>query len=40
MAGSRDQYGFATKFVPPMIANGRVFQATPTGVAFCGLQKQ
>ena len=43
MSGSRDQYGFATKFVPPMIANGRVFQATPTGVAVYGLlgsQKQ
>jgi outer membrane protein assembly factor BamB len=37
MAGSRDQYGLATKFITPMIANGKVYVATPTGVAVFGL---
>jgi hypothetical protein len=36
-AGSRDQYGLATKFVPPMIVNGKVYMATKSGVAVFGL---
>jgi hypothetical protein len=36
-AGSRDQYGLATKFITPMIANGKVYLSTPTGVAVFGL---
>jgi len=37
LAGSRDQYGIATKFTTPMVANGRVYLSTPTGVAVFGL---
>lgn len=37
MAGSRDQYGLATKFITPMVANGKVYIATPGGVAVYGL---
>ena len=36
-AGSRDQFGLATKFVTPMIVNGKVYVGTPTGVAVFGL---
>ena len=35
--GFRDQFGPSTKFNTPMIADGRVFVATPTGVAVFGL---
>jgi hypothetical protein len=34
--GSRDQFAWGSKFVPPMIANGKVFVATFTGVAVFG----
>ena len=37
LAGSRDQYGLATKFITPMIANGRVYVSAQTGVAVFGL---
>lgn len=37
MAGSRDQYGLATKFITPMVANGKVYLSTPSGVAVFGL---
>ena len=36
-AGSRDQFGSGNKFITPMIANGRVFVGTQTGVAVFGL---
>src|SRR5262249_5221038 len=36
-AAGRDQFGVASKFVPPTVANGRVYIATPTGVAAFGL---
>ena len=36
-AGSRDQFGPATRFVTPVIVDGKVFVATPTGVATFGL---
>jgi hypothetical protein len=35
--GSRDQFGGGNKFITPMIANGRVYVATPSGVAVFGL---
>ncbi len=35
--GSRDQFGAGNKFITPMIANGRVYVGTPTGVAVFGL---
>jgi hypothetical protein len=35
--GSRDQFGYGNKFITPMIANGRVYVGTPTGVAVFGL---
>jgi hypothetical protein len=35
-AGSRDQFN-SNKFITPMIANGKVFVGTPTGVAVFGL---
>ena len=35
--GSRDQFGNGNKFITPMIANGRVYVGTPTGVAVFGL---
>ena len=36
-AGGRDQFGAGNKFITPMIANGKVFVGTPTGVAVFGL---
>jgi hypothetical protein len=35
--GSRDHFGRSAKFVTPMIANGRVYVGTQTGVAVFGL---
>jgi hypothetical protein len=35
--GSRDQFGPGNKFITPMIANGKVFVGTQTGVAIFGL---
>ena len=34
---SQDQFGIATKFIPPTVADGRVYVATTTGVAVFGL---
>ncbi len=34
--GSRDQFGPGNKFITPMIANGRVYVGTQTGVAVFG----
>jgi hypothetical protein len=34
--GSRDQFAWGSKFVPPTIANGKVFVATATGVVVFG----
>jgi hypothetical protein len=36
-AGSRDQFGPGNKFITPMIANGKVYVGTSTGVAVFGL---
>lgn len=36
-AGSRDQFGAGNKFMTPMIANGKVYVGTQTGVAVFGL---
>jgi outer membrane protein assembly factor BamB len=36
-ANSRDRFGDGNKFITPMIANGKVFVGTPTGVAVFGL---
>jgi hypothetical protein len=36
-AGARDQFGPGNKFITPMIANGRVFVGTQSGVAVFGL---
>ncbi len=36
-AGNRDQFGNGNKFITPMIANGKVFVGTPSGVAVFGL---
>lgn len=35
--GSRDQFGPGNKFITPLIANGRVYVGTRTGVAVFGL---
>ncbi|MGH9759330.1 MAG: pyrrolo-quinoline quinone, partial [Blastocatellia bacterium] len=35
-AGSRDQFG-GNKFITPMIARGKVYVGTPTGVIVFGL---
>jgi hypothetical protein len=35
--GTRDQFGPGNKFITPIIANGRVFVGTQTGVAVFGL---
>jgi hypothetical protein len=34
--GTRDQFAWGSKFVPPTIANGKVFVATATGVVVFG----
>lgn len=36
-AGSRDAFGNGNKFITPVIANGKVFVGTPSGVAVFGL---
>jgi len=36
-SGGRDQFGAGNKFMTPMIANGKVYVGTPTGVAVFGL---
>ncbi len=36
-AGGRDSFGNGNKFITPVIANGEVFVATPSGVAEFGL---
>ncbi len=36
-AGTRDQFGDGNKFITPVIANGKVFVGTQTGVAVFGL---
>lgn len=36
-AGGRDQFGNGNKFITPIVANGRVFVGTQTGVAVFGL---
>ncbi len=36
-AGSRDQFGAGNKFITAIVANGRVFVGTQTGVAVFGL---
>jgi hypothetical protein len=36
-AGSRDQFGPGNKFITPMIANGKVYVGTSSGVAVFGL---
>lgn len=38
-ANSRDQFGPGNKFITPMIANGKVYVGTQTGVAVFGLLK-
>ena len=35
--GSRDHFGAGNKFITPLIANGKVFVGTQTGVAIFGL---
>jgi len=39
-AGSRDQFGPGNKFITPVVANGKVFVGTPTGIAEFGLLPQ
>jgi hypothetical protein len=36
-ANGRDQFGNGNKFITPMVANGKVFVGTPSGVAEFGL---
>ena len=36
-ASGRDHFGNGNKFITPMIANGKVFVGTPSGVAVFGL---
>jgi hypothetical protein len=36
-AGGRDQFGAGNKYITPMIANGKVYVGTQTGVAVFGL---
>jgi hypothetical protein len=36
-ANGRDNFGNGNKFITPMVANGRVYVGTPTGVAVFGL---
>jgi hypothetical protein len=35
--GGRDSFGNGNKFITPVIANGKVFVGTPSGVAVFGL---
>jgi hypothetical protein len=37
MAGTRDQFGNANKYMTPTIAKGHVYVGTPTGIAIFGL---
>ncbi|SAK99361.1 PQQ enzyme repeat protein [Caballeronia fortuita] len=39
-AGARDQFGPGNKFITPMIANGKVYVGTTSGVAVFGLFSQ
>jgi hypothetical protein len=39
-ANGRDNFGDGNKFITPMVANGRVYVGTPTGVAVFGLLGQ
>jgi hypothetical protein len=36
-AGGRDQFGNGNKYITPMIANGKVYVGTQTGVGVFGL---
>jgi hypothetical protein len=36
-SNNRDSFGAGNKFITPMIANGRVYVGTPTGLAVFGL---
>jgi hypothetical protein len=36
-SGSRDTFGAGNKYITPMIAHGRVYVGTPSGVAVFGL---
>ena len=36
-AGGRDHFGNGNKFITPMIANGKVYVGTQTGVSVLGL---
>ena len=36
-AGGRDQFGAGNKFITPLIANGKVYVGTTTGVGVFGL---
>jgi hypothetical protein len=38
-SSGRDHFGAGDKFMTPMIANGKVYVATPTGVGVFGLLK-
>jgi hypothetical protein len=38
-ANGRDHFGAGNKYVTPMIANGKVYVGTPTGVGVFGLLK-
>jgi hypothetical protein len=38
-ANSRDHFGKGNKFITPMIANGKVYVGTTTGVGVFGLLK-
>jgi hypothetical protein len=36
-AGTRDNFGNGNKFITPMVANGKVYVGTQTGVGVFGL---
>jgi hypothetical protein len=36
-ANGRDQFGDGNKFINPIVADGKVFVGTPTGLAVFGL---
>ncbi len=36
-AGGRDAFGNGEKYITPVVANGKVFVGTPSGVAVFGL---